>query len=272
MQNIEKDSISYVLLTTANTEQTSSLMSSPLVKFPKKKKKRITLKKYKTGRWDNKEHSQFMEAFMKHGNDWKSVESLMKRRSAEQIRSHSQKYFIKISKQYSTFRKSGKDISFDCEFDKLFMEIFRKDKKRVFFIRKVHKDHDKSVCAKRRKLRQRVFLIQKIPKISKVEESGGCLETADGNVVTSHYKSEETNEIASGSLTNEYIISELKQLINTNLKTFDLLDKEYFRSYLEPKPNPLMTILMNQSQITKDNLEFLHYIYYLTQTDHIKSV
>lgn len=41
--------------------------------FKKKKNKRITLKKYKTGRWDDKEHALFEYAFMKHGNDWKSV-------------------------------------------------------------------------------------------------------------------------------------------------------------------------------------------------------
>ena len=39
----------------------------------KKKNKRLTLKKYKTGRWDDKEHALFEFAFMKHGNDWKSV-------------------------------------------------------------------------------------------------------------------------------------------------------------------------------------------------------
>ena len=45
---------------------------------PKKKKnKRLTLKKYKTGRWDDNEHALFENAFMKHGNDWKSVKSFV---------------------------------------------------------------------------------------------------------------------------------------------------------------------------------------------------
>lgn len=43
------------------------------IKEIKKKKKRLTLKRYKRGRWDENEHSIFKLAFMKHGNDWKSV-------------------------------------------------------------------------------------------------------------------------------------------------------------------------------------------------------
>ena len=75
----------------------------------RKKKKRLNTLKYKSGRWDVSEHKLFLELFMKYKKNWKKVnflnnfkiESFMYRRTAEQIRSHSQKYVIKLLKKYS---------------------------------------------------------------------------------------------------------------------------------------------------------------------------
>ena len=74
MQNTQYN-ISSDLLKTSNSSDIPSTTSLPSIKVLKKKKKRITLKKYRTGRWDKKEHALFIIAFMKHGNDWKSVYS-----------------------------------------------------------------------------------------------------------------------------------------------------------------------------------------------------
>jgi len=156
--------VSIVLQSTDQDLSKSSLSIKPVhpLKNLKKKKKRITLKKYKTGRWDEKEHTLFINAFMKHGNDWKSVESIMRRRSAEQIRSHSQKYFIKVQKKYSVYKKGGVEVKYESEFDRKFLDIFRRDKKKIFFVRKVHKDHDKNQCWKKKKSAfLKVFSIEK---------------------------------------------------------------------------------------------------------------
>ena len=52
---------------TGNTLATSAAVTR------KKKKKRINLRRFKVGRWDEDEHKIFKYAFMIHGNDWKSV-------------------------------------------------------------------------------------------------------------------------------------------------------------------------------------------------------
>lgn len=64
----------------------------------------IKIKKtnFNEGRWTVDEHRRFIEAILKHGNDWKNVQNHIKTRSSTQSRSHSQKFFLKI-KNYDLF-------------------------------------------------------------------------------------------------------------------------------------------------------------------------
>eukprot|EP00601_Ochromonadales_sp_CCMP2298_P002865 CAMPEP_0173175668 /NCGR_PEP_ID=MMETSP1141-20130122/4039_1 /TAXON_ID=483371 /ORGANISM="non described non described, Strain CCMP2298" /LENGTH=646 /DNA_ID=CAMNT_0014097935 /DNA_START=581 /DNA_END=2518 /DNA_ORIENTATION=+ len=51
------------------------------------------------GRWTNHEHEMFVAALQVHGKKWKKVASMIKTRTAVQIRTHAQKYFIKMNKK-----------------------------------------------------------------------------------------------------------------------------------------------------------------------------
>ena len=53
-----------------------------------------------SGRWTSEEHRKFVEALKLFGKQWKKVEDHIKTRSGAQIRSHAQKYFLKIQKEY----------------------------------------------------------------------------------------------------------------------------------------------------------------------------
>ena len=50
------------------------------------------------GRWRFKEHILFLEGLDKYGANWKKIYQLIKTRSICQIRSHSQKFFLKLKK------------------------------------------------------------------------------------------------------------------------------------------------------------------------------
>ena len=49
-----------------------------------------------TGRWKFKEHIQFLEGLDKYGVNWKKICPLIKTRTSDQIRSHAQKFFLKL--------------------------------------------------------------------------------------------------------------------------------------------------------------------------------
>ena len=50
------------------------------------------------GRWTNEEHRLFLKGLELHGKGWKKIASLIKSRTVVQIRTHAQKYFLKVSK------------------------------------------------------------------------------------------------------------------------------------------------------------------------------
>ena len=52
------------------------------------------------GRWTTEEHIRFLKGCLLYSNNWKKVESYVKSRSSTQIRSHAQKYLIKLNKKY----------------------------------------------------------------------------------------------------------------------------------------------------------------------------
>ena len=50
------------------------------------------------GRWTEEEHKLFLEGLVQYDNDWGRVQRHVKTRSSNQIRSHAQKFFLRISK------------------------------------------------------------------------------------------------------------------------------------------------------------------------------
>ena len=53
-----------------------------------------------TGRWTKQEHEKFIEGLKIHGKNWKKVEEFIGTRSGAQIRSHAQKFFNRIQKEF----------------------------------------------------------------------------------------------------------------------------------------------------------------------------
>ncbi|CAK57698.1 unnamed protein product (macronuclear) [Paramecium tetraurelia] len=53
------------------------------------------------GRWTKDEHQRFVEALSIHGKNWKKVEEHVGTRSGAQIRSHAQKFFNRLEKEFN---------------------------------------------------------------------------------------------------------------------------------------------------------------------------
>ena len=65
-----------------------------------KSNKRNLLKSSRYGRWLFSEHFRFLKGVYLHGNKWEKVKEIVKTRSTVQIRSHAQKYLLKITKNF----------------------------------------------------------------------------------------------------------------------------------------------------------------------------
>ncbi|XP_062149705.1 protein REVEILLE 6-like isoform X2 [Alnus glutinosa] len=79
--------------TTATTASTTSSSEDP----SKKIRKPYTITKSRES-WTEPEHDKFLEALQLFDRDWKKIEAFVGSKSVIQIRSHAQKYFMKVQK------------------------------------------------------------------------------------------------------------------------------------------------------------------------------
>lgn len=66
------------------------------------------------GRWTKEEHQKFIEGLKLFGKNWKQVEEHVGTRNGAQIRSHAQKFFNRLERE------------FNCKFDDLNLQSDRK--------------------------------------------------------------------------------------------------------------------------------------------------
>ena len=93
------------------------------------------------GRWNPEEHIRFIKGCLLFGNNWKKVEGYVQTRTSTQIRSHAQKFLIKLKKKYKindTCLNNEKNTNFIIQNDeikemdkveKLLLKIFKINKK-----------------------------------------------------------------------------------------------------------------------------------------------
>eukprot|EP00595_Chromulina_sp_UTEXLB2642_P001067 CAMPEP_0196767686 /NCGR_PEP_ID=MMETSP1095-20130614/41852_1 /TAXON_ID=96789 ORGANISM="Chromulina nebulosa, Strain UTEXLB2642" /NCGR_SAMPLE_ID=MMETSP1095 /ASSEMBLY_ACC=CAM_ASM_000446 /LENGTH=530 /DNA_ID=CAMNT_0042136227 /DNA_START=82 /DNA_END=1671 /DNA_ORIENTATION=+ len=63
--------------------------------------------KESTGRWTREEHLLFIKGLELYGKGWKKIAGLIKTRTVVQIRTHAQKYFLKLAKARQSGESSG---------------------------------------------------------------------------------------------------------------------------------------------------------------------
>lgn len=76
------DQLSYAKELSSNPE-----LTTPSIKYRKCK-----------GRWHISEHCRFLKSILSYGTNWAKIRSYIKTRSSVQIRSHSQKYLIRLER------------------------------------------------------------------------------------------------------------------------------------------------------------------------------
>jgi SHAQKYF class myb-like DNA-binding protein len=96
-----------------NIESPLSEKSSPPLTKPRYGKSA----KKTTGRWTKEEHQKFVEGLKKFGKNWKQVEDYVGTRNGTQIRSHAQKFFLRLERD--TDLKFDDDLNLDSDKEKL---------------------------------------------------------------------------------------------------------------------------------------------------------
>jgi len=59
------------------------------------------INQFKPGRWSQEEHERFLRGFELYGHKWRKVRDVVGTRTVTQVRTHAQKFFVKLKKQSS---------------------------------------------------------------------------------------------------------------------------------------------------------------------------
>jgi len=70
---------------------------------------------FNVGRWTRDEHLTFIKGLELYGKGWKKIATLIKTRTVVQIRTHAQKYFLKLSKARQSSDGSNGFDSKSCQ-------------------------------------------------------------------------------------------------------------------------------------------------------------
>ena len=78
--------------------------------FAKVNKSKILIDNSNSGRWNKEEQKRFAEAILKFGNDWKKIQNHIFSRNITQVRSHAQKFLMKL-KENNVVKNKGVEQS-----------------------------------------------------------------------------------------------------------------------------------------------------------------
>lgn len=69
-------------------------------------KEKLRNEQGRNGRWIKGEQELFIQGCLAYGNNWKKMKQIVKTRTSAQIRSHAQKYLIKLTKKHHDYLKT----------------------------------------------------------------------------------------------------------------------------------------------------------------------
>ena len=187
----------------------STKQQTPSVNFLQKKTKlkhndsSIDSENSNNGRWTKEEQKRFAKAVLKYGNDWKKIQSHISSRNLTQVRSHAQKFLMKL-KEKDNIKKFGLDQNLNWT------------KTINFLMAKLNYDELKNIL-----FSVEQFRIRSCKKLKMIK-------------ITKKNKTEENNENANG-FNKEFYNNEIQEensIIN-NKKIKEEEDEKEFQKFIE---------------------------------------
>lgn len=230
------------------------------------------------GRWTYEEHIKFIEAIIKYGKKWKDIQNYIGSRCTSQIRSHAQKFFIKLKKMKENkfnYNFDGPNINSlfdiinilieknhksDTEIKNIFISLSKmltkKEKKKLFNINNIKKNGEKN-NSNLSSLKEREPIIEINSKEINDKYDSTVIEIEINNDLNNNNKEEETKQNLKGDERGKE--NNIEEKLNIDLN-FDEAKNSHSYNIIFDEDNILslseseLFYLENINQKTKGNL------------------
>ena len=214
------------------------------------------------GRWNKEEQIRFIKGCLLYGNDWTKLKKYVKTRTSGQIRSHAQKYLIKLNMKYQKINFNDKifqDFSnnnniiknyinnfnfYDMEkIEKIILFIFKKyncdsfDNK--YYINDYEKiDYDDFEICEQLKEKEKIFQILKIPKNKKEYINKEEIKTNLNEKLLNLFLGNKRN-ISETKINYEEMYNNLNGINNFGIEPNKMIEIEKFINFCLDSNDPL---------------------------------
>ena len=214
------------------------------------------------GRWNKEEQIRFIKGCLLYGNDWTKLKKYVKTRTSGQIRSHAQKYLIKLNMKYQKINFNDKifqDFSnnnniiknyinnfnfYDMEkIEKIILFIFKKyncdsfDNK--YYINDYEKiDYDDFEICEQLKEKEKIFQILKIPKNKKEYINKEEIKTNLNEKLLNLFLGNKRN-ISETKINYEEMYNSLNGINNFGIEPNKMIEIEKFINFCLDSNDPL---------------------------------
>ena len=181
----------------------------------------------KEGRWTEDEHNKFLEGLVKYGTVWKKIKTLIKTRTSVQVRSHAQKFYLKM--------KSCKDESLGIDFT---LDSINSIKDMISQIKSINSNYDIINIFK--------YLNNKYENIKKTQKSTNIKnkDNKDNNSLNEDtYHNEKINDEGS----NKNYNCSSNNIIENQNNQFNLLEKNKESLFINQQINSSIINNINNS-------------------------
>ena len=120
---------------------------------------------YYNGRWSEEEHRRFLEATALYGSKWEKVKEHVQTRSARQIRSHAQKFIMRLSKKKSVYSKRVNILDLPIAFEE-YQKLPKKELENIL----MSKFGNSKSFDTERKEGKKYFVIEKYPRFRTLKD------------------------------------------------------------------------------------------------------
>ena len=177
------------------------------------------------GRWNKDEQKRFAEAVFKYGNDWKQIQNHIYSRNITQVRSHAQKFLMKL-KENNFIRSKGleQSLSWTKVMNYLRSNLAYEELKEVLF----------SVEQKDEKILKKKKKSKKSKKLDETDDNIDNRSNCDSNISDSHFFFEDKEDIYKYNIKKAIIRKEEDE-------------EEILKKYIECFNSPSGEITLNTS-------------------------